>query len=79
MMLISVGLLGAFVQTNAGIKHKNKQMEYFAMAAKFGILFSYICFFLTVWRKSSSFTDLVNCFEFTLSKNPVGERDKDVR
>jgi len=54
-------------------------MNYFFVTAFFGIAFSFICFFLTVWRMSSSLADLVNYFLFTLNNDTLEDQEKDVR
>jgi len=54
-------------------------MHYFIVAGVFGIVFSFTCYFLTVWRKSSLFADLVNYFKFTLTQDTIEDGEEDVR
>jgi len=60
-------------------KDREIQMQYFKTAEILGIGFSFICFFVTVWRKSFSFSDLVNYFKFQLSQDAIEDRVKHVR
>jgi len=61
------------------IKDREIQMQYFKTAEILGIGFSFVCFFVTVWRKSSSVSDLVNYFKFKLSQDAIEDGEKHVR
>jgi len=79
LVLISFGMFvdwhHSLIINGAG----NKQMNYFFVTRIFGLGFSYICFFLTVWRKSSKLLDLVNYFKFTTNNNTFGDGQEVVR
>jgi len=77
---ISFGMLVAWLQADAYPQNGNKKLYYFVVTGVFGIVFSFTtCFFLTVWRKSSSLADLVNYLKFAATQDMTGEGEKDVR
>jgi len=76
---MSFAFLMAWLKRVKNIKDREIQMKYFKTAEILGIGFSFIFFFVTVWRKSPSFSDLVNYFKFQLSQDAIQDGGKHVR
>jgi len=76
---MSFGMLVSWLQADAYPQDGNKKLYYFVVTGVFGIVFSFTCLFLTVWRKSSSLADLVNYLKLTATQDVIDEGENDVR
>jgi len=51
---------------------ESRQLNYFAILFIYGLGFTNICFYITLWRKSEAVNELVNYYDMSVGRSKFG-------